>query len=83
MASKHYLEKSTSTAHHSKSKRIGAGVKERAIYPLKTKPRAWKFLDCLYGFVSFSFMTNPCKIKCDWHIDREAEPKREHCEKVK
>lgn len=66
MASKHYLEKSTSTANHSRSKWIGVGVKERAIHPLKTKPRAWNFLDCLYSFVSFSFMINLCKIECDW-----------------
>ena len=42
-----------------------------------------EFLDCLYGFVSFSLMTDLCKIKRNWHTAREAEPIKEHCEKVK
>lgn len=45
--------------------------------PPRNKTQGMEFYGLsIYCFVSFSFMTNLCKIECD-----RAEPKREHCER--
>lgn len=79
MASNYQPEKGTSLQVRAKSKRDGAGVKERAIYSLKTKyishQLSW-ILWIVYNYVSIFFIPSLCKIKGNWHTDREAEPKK-------